>query len=199
VLFVLVGTQPDGGQEWLEIGADKVNVWWAILGLSVATDILILPFMLALYVALQPVHRGMMLVALAMKGLFVALELSVYWPNVGVLLTYGHDYPAATSAQQATYVVLADHAATLSSQALAGVYSILVPGIGELLVGVVVLRAVFGRVAGYAALLSGVLAIFAVVAGFFYDPLAQAVILASIFSLIFYFLAGYRLYRTPAA
>jgi len=195
VLFVIAGTQPDSGQAWLEIGADKINVWWAILGFSVATDLLILPFMLALYVALQPIHRGMMLVAVAMKSLFVALELSVFWPNVGVLLTYSHDYPAASDAQQATYLALANHAATLSSQTLAGVYSILVPGLGELLIGVVVLRAAFGRVAGYAALLSGALAIFAVVAGFFYDPLAQAVIAASIFSLIFYFLAGYRLYR----
>lgn len=194
-VYIVVGVLPETGQAWLDLDAGDINAWWVILALSVATDLLIIPFMLALYVALQPVHRGMMLVAVAMKSLFVALELSILWPNVGAVLSYSSDYPAATDAQQAAYLTMADHAATISSQPLAGVYSILVPGVGELLVGLVILRAVFGRVAGWAALLSGILAIFAVVAGYFYDPLGQAVILASTLSLIFYLLAGVRLMR----
>ena len=53
-VYIVVGVLPETGEAWLDLDAGKINAWWAILALSVATDLLILPFMLALYVALQP-------------------------------------------------------------------------------------------------------------------------------------------------
>jgi len=56
--------------------AGKTTVWWAILGLSVATDVLYIPVALSLYFALKDVNRNAMFVATAFVGLFVSWT----WP-----------------------------------------------------------------------------------------------------------------------
>ena len=61
-------------------------MWWAILGLSVLTDLLLVPVALALYLALKGVDRDAMLVATAFIGLFVVLDLAVTWPNYASLI-----------------------------------------------------------------------------------------------------------------
>lgn len=195
-LYLPAGVPPDGGAAWLAYGAGKTAPWWGILWLSVLTDILIVPLMLALYVALRGVARDLMLLAVAFKVLFVVLELSVGWPNFSLLITYSDDYAAATTeAERAALAAGADHALAVGGSTLAKVYSILVPAVGMLLAGLAMRRTVFGRVAAYAAVLSGVLATVSVVGGLFVAELGNAVILASIFSLVWYLLVAYRLYR----
>ena len=49
VLYASVGPPPSGGQASLEYFAGKTTAWWAILGLSVLTDLLFVPVALALY------------------------------------------------------------------------------------------------------------------------------------------------------
>ena len=195
-LYIPVGAPPDGGEAWLAYGGGKTTTWWAILALSVLTDILIVPLMLALYVALKDVHRDAMLLAVAFKVLFVVLELSVGWPNLGLLIAYSGDYAAATTeAQRAALVTAANYAATVSGSTLAGVYTIVLPALGMLLASLVMLRGVFGRGAAYAGVLSGVLGIVSVAGGLFAEELGKAVIIASIFSLAWYSIVGYWLYR----
>jgi hypothetical protein len=199
-LYLAAGVPPDGGAAWLAYGAGKTAPWWGILSLSVLTDVLIVPLMLALYVTLRGVARDLMLLAVAFKVLFVVLELSVGWPNIGLLITYSGDYAAAaTQAERAALVTGADYAATVYGSTLAGVYSILLPAVGMLLAGLAMRRSVFGRGAVYAAVLSGVLGIVSVAGGFFVAELGEVVILASIFSLAWYFLVGYRLARLAQA
>src|SRR6266404_4343322 len=95
-LFALVGNPPpSGGEAWLKYLSGKTTVWWAILGLSVLTDLLFVPVALSLYLALKRVHRSAMLVATAFVGLFVVLDLAVTWSNFSALLTLGGGYAAA--------------------------------------------------------------------------------------------------------
>ena len=62
-LYAKVGAPPSGGGEaFLHYLAGKTSIWWAILWISVVTDLLFVPVGLALFVALiwrwQPVPSG---------------------------------------------------------------------------------------------------------------------------------------------
>src|SRR5436305_11135578 len=54
-LYLYVGAPPHEAEAWLTHLAGKTTVWWAILALSVLTDLLFLPVALALYFALKSV------------------------------------------------------------------------------------------------------------------------------------------------
>lgn len=195
-LYVSVGRPPEGGEAWLTYGAGKTDIWWGILALSVLTDILLVPLWLALYLALRGIHRDAMLLATALMGLFVVLELSVGWPAIGVLITLSGDYAAATTdAQRAVHMAAAEYASLVGESTLAGVYSIAIPGLATLVAGFVMLKGVFGRGAAYVGVLAGILGIASVVLGLFVSALGQIVILASILTLVWYVPVGYRLYR----
>ena len=88
-LYAHVGAPPTAadGEVWLTYLADKTEIWWAILVLSVITDVLFLPVGLALCLALKRLHSGAMLVATALVGLFVALDLAVTWTHYASLLS----------------------------------------------------------------------------------------------------------------
>src|SRR5215813_13024602 len=105
-LYVGVGVPPSGGGEArLQYLVGKSAEWWAILGLSVFTDLLFVPLALALYRALKGVNRDVMAVATACVALFVVLDLAVTWPNYSSLIALSGDYAAATSdAGRAAYV-----------------------------------------------------------------------------------------------
>jgi hypothetical protein len=51
----------------------KTAVWWAIVGLSVLTDMLYVPVALSLYLVLKVINRNAMLIATAFVGLFIVL------------------------------------------------------------------------------------------------------------------------------
>src|SRR5262249_46486552 len=79
-LYAHVGAPPSGdGETWLKYLAGRTTVWWAILGLSVLSDLLFVPVGLSLYLALRGVNRNAMLLATAFVELFVVLDLAVTW------------------------------------------------------------------------------------------------------------------------
>jgi hypothetical protein len=171
--------------------AGKTTVWWAILGLSVLTDLIFVPVALSLYLALKGANRNMMLVATAFVGLFVVLDLAVTWPNYASLITLGSNYAAATSdAQRAAYVATANYAAAVLSSRLEAVYSILILAVGILMTGFVMLNGVFSKGTAYLGLAAGVLGIVSVV-----SALSVVVIIASILTTIWVLFVGYELYR----
>ncbi|HXQ34353.1 MAG TPA: hypothetical protein VN843_10090, partial [Anaerolineales bacterium] len=87
-LYVPVGAPPSGAEARLAYIAGNIAAWWAILGLSVVTDFLFLPVVLALYVALKGINRNLMLIATAFMSLFVVLDLTITWPNYAALITF---------------------------------------------------------------------------------------------------------------
>ncbi len=105
-----VGAPPTGGEAWLTYLEGKTTVWWAILWLSVVTDLLYVPVAFALYVALSEINRGAMLMASAFVGFFVALDLAVTWSNYASLLVLGGNYAAAADdVERTVYVAAANY------------------------------------------------------------------------------------------
>ena len=74
-------------------------------------------------------------------------------------------------------------------------YAILVPSVGILIVGLVMLKGPFTRLTAYSGVFSGVLGIAAVVGPFLVPGLGIAVVVASILTTVWVFLVGYRLYQ----
>ena len=62
-LYVPMGAPPHGPEARMGQIAENTRAWWAILGLSVVTDVLFLPLAMSLYAALRQFHRNAMLLA----------------------------------------------------------------------------------------------------------------------------------------
>jgi hypothetical protein len=195
-LYASVGAPPSGGEARLHYLVGKTTVWWAILGLSVFTDVLFIPVAFALYLALKGVNRNAMLIATAFVGLFVVLDLAVTWPNYAALISLSGKYAAATTAaERAIYVAAASYASAVLTSSLEAVYSILVLSLGILLIGLVMLKGPFGKTTAYLSVLTGILGIVAAVGPFFVSALGVTIIIASVLTTAWVFLVGFRLYR----
>ncbi len=190
-LYAHVGAPPSGdGEAWLKYFAGKTTVWWAILGLSVLTDFLYVPVALSLYLALKGVHRNAMLLATALVGLFVVLDLAVTWSAFASLLTLSGHYAAASNdVQRAAYVAAAHGASAVLTSPLEVVYAIVVLSSGILMIGFVMLKGVFSRTTAYLGVLTGILGIVSI-AG-----LSVTIIMNAVLATVWLLFVGYRLYR----
>jgi hypothetical protein len=160
VLFPEVGITKGDVAAWLTYFAGKTTVWWAILRLPVLTDLLFVPFALALYRALEEINRPAMLLASAFVGLFVVLDLAVTWANYASLLTLRDEYAAAANdAQRAGYIAAANYASAVLTSRLEIVYAILVLSLAILINGIVMLQGAFGKATAYLCVITGLLGI----------------------------------------
>jgi Domain of unknown function (DUF4386) len=194
-LYVPGGAPPTGAEARLTYLAGKTTVWWAILALSVLTDFLFVPVALSLYLALKRIHRNAMLLATACVGLFVVLDLAVTWTSYASLITLSGSYAAATNdAQRAVVVAAATYPSAVLESSLFGVYAILVPAVGILLTGLVMLKGVFSRTTAYLGVVAGILGIVSVAGPLFVRALGLAVIISSVITTVWVLLVGHKLY-----
>ncbi len=195
-LYVVAGPPPSGGEARLHYLVGKTTVWWAILGLSVLTDLLFLPVALALYSALKDVNRDAMLFATTLVGLFVVLDLAVTWTNHAALITLSEQYATATSdMQRATDVGAATYASAVLESSLEAIYSILILSVGILVISVVMHRANFSRGTAYVGIATGALGIVAALGPFFIGALSVTIVIASVLTTLWILLVGVRLFR----
>jgi hypothetical protein len=192
-LYVSVGAPPSGAEARLRYLAGNTTAWWAILGLSVLTDLLFIPVALSLCLALKGASRNAMLLATACVGLFVVLDLAVTWPNYASLIALSGSYAAADAAQRATYVAAATYASAVLGSTLLAVYSIAVLSFGILVIGLVMLRGFFGKATAYLGVVTGILGIVSVAGPPFVSALSVTIILASVLTTVWILLVGYGL------
>jgi hypothetical protein len=171
--------------------AEHATGWSAILGLMVFTDILLVPIFLSLYQALKGINRNAMLLAIACTGLFVVLDLALTWTAYSVLITYA---AAATDAQRAVSAAAAGYASAILDSPLLGIYAILIPSLGALLTGLVMLRGIFNKTTAYLALAVGITGI-VFMGSYFLGALGIFRIINALLVTVWYLFAGYRLYK----
>jgi hypothetical protein len=189
-LFAQVGGPPSSGEAWLKYLSGKIPVWWAILGLSVLTDLLFVPVALALYLALKRVHRGAMLVATVFVGLFVVLDLAVTWTSFAALLTLGRDYAAAADdVQRAAYVAAANYPSAVLASPLEVVYAIVILSFAILVIGIVMWKGSFSRATALLGVITGILGIASL------TRVTAIIIANALFATAWVLFVGYRLYR----
>jgi len=196
-IYALVGDQPAAGVEaQLAYFANHAVGWWSIVGLMVVTDLLYVPVYFGLFAALKHLNRGLVAIGVAFAAfLFVILDLAVTWTGYSTMIVVGTDYVAATSqAQQGALVAAAAYPAAILQSPILGTYAIVVPALGALFVGVVMLQGVFSRLTAYLALGMGVVGIL-YIGSFFIEGLTALRYATGLLAVPFYLLAGVRLYR----
>lgn len=196
-LYVPLGARPSGAEAWLVYIAGHTAAWWAILVLSVLTDFLLVPVTLALYIALKGTNKSAMLVATAFIGLFVILDLALTWTNYAAGITLSNYYAAARDdVERAAVITAAMYPSAVVQSNLLFVYNSLTLAVGIFLTGLVMLKGIFNKGTAYLGLLTGFLAIAAVVGSFFASPLTTvAIVTASLLTTVWVLFVGYRLYR----
>ena len=189
-LYAQVGAPPNNAAAWLVYLPGKTTVWWAILGLSVLTDFLFVPIAFALFLALKGIQRSAMLLAVALIGAFVALDLVVTWSNYGALLVLSRNYAAATSeSQRAAILGAASYAAAVLASPLEVVYAIVDLSTGILITGLVMLKGVFNKATAWLGIITGLLGIAALTG---WGP---AYILNAVCATLWILLVGYKLVK----
>jgi len=193
-LFALVGAPPATGEAWFRYLPGKTTVWWAILWLSVATDILYLPVAWALWFALRTTGRNLMLASIVCLHLFVVLDLAVTWTHHASLLALFQSYSRATDeAHRAAYLAAAEYASAMPSTPLLIFFAIVIPSIGVLLASLVMIKARFGKASAWVGVITGVFGVMSLT-GFY--PL---VIANALGATLWFFLVGARLLRLGRA
>ena len=110
-LFAWVGAPPATGEAWFRYLPGKTTAWWAIIWLSVVTDLLYLPVAWALWTALHKSGTKLMPASVACFHLFVVLDLAVTWTHHASLLALFQNYSsAADEAHRAAYQAAAEYA-----------------------------------------------------------------------------------------
>jgi hypothetical protein len=189
-LYAHVGAPPNGGEGWFKYLPGKTTVWWAILGLSVFTDFLFVPVALALYLSLKGVNKNAMLLATALVGLFVVLDLAVTWSHYATILTLYRDYSTASDdAHRAAFVAAANYASAMLTSPLEIVYAIVTLSSGILLTSWVMLRGAFSKITAYLGVATGILGIVSL------TGVSLTIIGNAFFATAWLFFVGYRLYR----
>jgi hypothetical protein len=200
-IYFYVGDQPASGVEaQLVYFSEHATGWWAIAFLMVFTDLLLVPIFFGIYMALKHINKGLMLVALAFKAfLFVILDLAVTWTAFSTVISTGVSYGAATTdAQRAALVAAAAYPSAILSSPLSGTYAIVIPSLGVLFAGLVMLKGVFNRATAYIAVVTGLTGILWM-GSFFIDGLGVVRIVNALLAMVFYLLVGVRLYRLGRA
>jgi hypothetical protein len=196
-IYFWVGDPPASGVEaQLAYFAEHAGGWWVIVFLMVFTDLLIVPIFFGIYLALKHVNKGLIFMALAFKAfLFVILDLAVTWTAYSTLIIAGIRFgAAATEVQRAASVAGAAYASAMLDSPLFGTYAILIPSLGVLFAGLVMLRGVFNRTTAYVALAVGLTGIL-FMGSYIIDGLAVLRYINALLATVFYLLAGYRLYK----
>jgi hypothetical protein len=201
VAYVLAGAPPHEAEQWLKYLSERTAAWWMILGLSVLTDLLFVPVAIALFLALKNVNRNAMLAGAGLLIAFAFLDLAVTWPNCASLISLSGQYTSATNDGLRTHVIVtaAQYPAAVLNSSLVGVYAILIPSLGNLIVGLVMLKGDFSKLTAYLAVMSGILGVVAVVGPHFARVLGLAIVIGSVLTTVWVFMAGYRLYRLGRA
>jgi Domain of unknown function (DUF4386) len=168
-----------------------------VYGLFSLSDFLLLPAVLALYLALKHINKNAMLIAAGLLFLFIAFDLGVTEFNSLTLITLAQHQAMATSdAQRAAYTAAADYG--LATMPLASFYSWVVGALGLLIASWVMLKGVFGNPIAYLGIIVNMAAIICS----FYFILPSSLIFLTLFLTpilvvwgIWLCVVGFRLYK----
>jgi hypothetical protein len=186
-------TTGEGILKWF---SGQTTLAYTLYGLTIVTDVLLVPVVLALYLALKEVNKNATLAAAGFGGLSVALDLGVTLITWIALITLSQNYAAATSdVQRAAYLATADYAVGITSVS-ATVYGSIIFAIWPLITGLVMLKGVFNKATAYVGIAGSIASIVYGITIFvpYSSSLAIFLVLAFILFGIWLLLAGYRLY-----
>ncbi len=183
VLSIILGPAPSSGEPYLKTLAGHAILAQVNFGVFALSDVLLVPTVLALYLALKHVAKNPMLIAAGLLALFCLLDLAITELNSLTLVSLTQHYMAATYA--------------LATLPIATFFSYVVSSVGLFITSFVMLKGVFNRPTA----LSGIVASIAGIVGSLYVflPAFAALLVPSLITFgLWALLAGTRLYKLSA-
>jgi hypothetical protein len=193
ILGILLGPAPADSQQYLQSLANHPSLAQVSYGLFSLTDFLLVPAVLALYLALKRIGKNPMLVATGLMAVFIVVDVAITDASSLTIVTLTQHAAAATSVtERAAYLAAANYA--LATVPLANFYTWVVSSVGVLLISIVMLKGVFGKLTPSVGIVAGIVGI---VAGFYVIVSALVgLTLLGLLTLGFWcVLAGRRLYQ----
>lgn len=192
-LTIAQGQPPSTIEETLTNIAGQKQLYQATNGAFVLSDLLAIPGMLALYLALKESKRTYALLATAMGVLGAALAIGLR-TGVHAMATLGSGYVAtASEAQRAAYMATAELITGATDPGLI-LANVLLYGF-TLTIGIAMRASVFGKGAAYLGIVTGGLGIIGLVGGILVPALSMVTLLAALGWAVWFFIVGFRLYK----
>jgi len=165
----------------------------AILSVLAAVgEFLLLPGVLGLYFALKDINKNYMVIATAL-GVVAAFMFLVCRGQVIALLPISGNYMATTSeVMKAAYLASADHAIEVGN--VFSIMALMFLAVASILIGLVMLKGVFGKRIGYIVIVAGLLTLFGTF-GVLIAPLTILTLFGLILSAVWQIVVGVKLYK----
>ena len=155
VLSIPIGPAPSDGERYLRALAQHIRLAGINFGLFTLTDFLLLPGVLALYIALKHTHKTVMLLAAALMMFYAVLDVAATELNSLTLVALARHYAASESdAQRSMFVAASAYA--LASLPIATFLSYVVSSVALLMASAVMLKGAFSRATAYAGMVAGI-------------------------------------------
>jgi hypothetical protein len=155
VLSLALGPAPSAGEDYLVALAGHPALARINFAAFSLVDVLLIPAVLALYAALRPTGRGLLLVAGACFAFNLVVDLGITELNSFALVDHAEKYvAAATEAQRSA--ILVDAEASRSVLPAATLLSFVISSAGYLLAAVATYRAVFRPAIGVVGIVGSV-------------------------------------------
>lgn len=196
-LYIPMGARPNDVESWLIYMAENVTKWWIVLSISVLTDFLLIPIVLAVYSALKDINKNMTRIGAAFVILFIFLDLALTWTNYASGIALGELYTATSSTiEKENIITAATYPFLIVRSNLLFVYNSLTLGVGIFMTSAVMLKGIFSKATAYTGLLTGFFTIGAIIGSFLETPLTtMMIIFASLLTTIWYLMIGFKLYK----
>jgi hypothetical protein len=195
-LYVSAGAPPIGGDALLAYLAAHARKWWWIIGLSVLTDFLFIPFSASIYFVFKKLDRYLIWLATGCMVLFVVLDLAITWTNYVAEMALSTRYlKAVTDLEKSAILIAAEPVIVLLRSKLLFVYNSLTLSAGILLSSLVMLRSNFPKGTSYLGIVTGFAGALAVFTSFLTSTLSIAIIIASCLTTVWVMLLGYQFCR----
>ena len=164
----------------------------SLYALAAFGELLLIPGVLGLYVALKQVKKAHMLMGTALL-LVAVVSFLVSRTQIISLFRISGSYQATTSeAMKAAYLVLAEHAIELSN--VFSNIALMLLGIASILIGLVMLKGIFGKGLSYLVIASGTLTLLGAI-GVLFEPLTILVLFGLTLGAIWQIIVGIKLYE----
>ena len=159
-----LGTPPGNSEAYLQSLASKPMLAQVTYWTFALADILLIPGTLGLYLALKRINKNAMLIAAALAGFFIVLDLGITELNSLALVALTQNYASATSDAQRAVYLAAEHWG-LATMPIATFFSWVGPSSGFLIASIIMWNGPFGRNTARLGIITFCLGI---VAGFYF-------------------------------
>jgi hypothetical protein len=164
----------------------------SLYALAAFGELLLMPGVLGLYVALKQVKKAHMLMGTSL-WLMAVVSFLVSRTQIISLFRISDSYRAATSeAMKSAYLVLAEHAIELSN--VFSNIALMLLGLASIIIGLVMLKGVFSKGLSYLVVISGTLTLLGAI-GVLFEPLTILVLFGLTLGAVWQIIVGIKLFR----